>query len=70
MGDARVVLTLMNADGEITQRHLPPVGEETIQLVNNRFAPFHAEESQVDTGQLARFCKFRQRPRLPWLPRS
>lgn len=61
MGDARVVLTLMNANGELTQRFIPNVWGETtiVQLANDRFVPFHGEESQTDVGQLARFRAFR-----------
>lgn len=72
MGEVRVVLTLMNADGELTQRFLPNLEGETtiIQLANDRFVPFHSEESQTDVGrQLARFREFRHPSRLLCRPR-
>ena len=69
MGDLRVVLTLMNADGELYERYLPnDEGQTTItQLARDRFKPFRSEESQVtdESKQLARFRKFRHPSRLP-----
>lgn len=59
MGDAKVVLTLMNADGELTERFFIEGETHIVQLAHDRFNPFRSEESQVDVGrQLARFCEF------------
>lgn len=67
MGEARVVLTLMNRDGELTKFFPKQDTSSTIQLANERFAPFHANaESQLDEHrQLALFCKIRHPSRLP-----
>jgi len=72
MGEVKVVLTLMNADGELTERVLPTSGETTFtQLAKDRFAPFHSEESQAAGKTLALFREFQfQAPIACALPPS
>lgn len=58
MGEARILLKLMNPDGELIEKVYHDGQTPCIQLTINRFDPFHSQESQVGADrQLARFRK-------------